>query len=226
MISSVQNAVVKSVTKLHQKKYRDLTGHFIVDGTHELVEALKTYTPEHLFSLDEKYTQVSPHVMKKLAGGIIPEVLGVFKKKPAEAFKGNVLVLEHIQDPGNVGSLLRSARAFGFHTVMAIGGVDLYHPKVVRSSEGYFFPLNLIVTGFEDALIQLKGYHHLRAQAGNHAVKPIQEPVALWLGNEGQGLSKEALALKGSLISVKTDHVESLNVAVAGSILMHQLKNG
>lgn len=67
MITSVQNPTVKNLAKLHQKKHRDATGTFLVMGSHEIIEALKTYEPVKLFSLDESFNTVSPHVMKKMA---------------------------------------------------------------------------------------------------------------------------------------------------------------
>lgn len=225
MITSVNNPIVKSVTKLHQKKFRDQSESFLVIGTHEINEALKKSDSLHVFSLDETYTQVSPHVMKKMASGLTPDVLGVFKKLESHKIRHKVLVLENLQDPGNVGSLLRSAVGFGFTDVIAIGGIDLYHPKVISSSEGYFFHLNVNILTFEEALKALRNHHHILTTLKGSERKVLKKPLALWLGNEGSGLSKEALNLTGTHWNVKTEKVESLNVAVAGSIIMHALKD-
>lgn len=225
MITSVQNPTVKAVTKLHQKKYRDETLTFLVMGVHEITEALKTYEPVQLFSLDESFNPVSPHVMKKMAGGNTPNQLGVFKKRSLGPLGEKVLVLENIQDPGNVGTLIRSAAAFGFKDVLTTGGVDLYHPKVVSSTEGYFFHLNVGMLPFKGLMDALKDYHHIKTTVSETEDASLKKPFALWLGNEGQGLSEEALKLNGSSWHIKTQTVESLNVAVAGSIIMHALKD-
>ena len=225
MITSVNNPIVKSVTKLHQKKFRDQSESFLVIGTHEINEALNVSESLQLFSLDATYTQVSPHVMKKMADGLTPDVLGVFKKFQPRKIGKKVLVFENLQDPGNAGLLMRSAVGFGFTDIITIGGIDLYHPKVIRSSEGYFFHLNISVLSFEDALQELHNHHHILTTLGGPDHVVPKKPFALWLGNEGNGLSKEALALEGTHWSIQTEKVESLNVAVAGSIIMHALKD-
>ena len=225
MITSVQNPLVKSTTKLHQKKYRDQMSSYLVIGEHELIEALKHGEARQLFSLDDTYQTVSPHVMKKMTGGIQARVLGVFEKPKPKALKEKVLVCENLQDPGNMGTLMRSAVGFGFNDVICIGGVDPYHPKVISSSEGYFSHLNILGLKFEDAVRVLDGYHHVLTQPGSVKHSIPQKPLALWLGNEGQGLTQDALRLKGTSWGIQTGNIESLNVAVAGSIIMHALKD-
>ena len=225
MISSVQNPTIIKTAKLHQKKYRDLEGLTLIEGKHLLEEAFKKNVVVNAYSLDETYTQVSPHVMKKLSGTHVPDYLAVIKKPAKRNISGSIVVCENIQDPGNLGTLMRSAAAFGFIDFMVIGGVDPYSPKVIKASEGAFFHVNIIEVDLAGALKRTSSSFRLMTHPHQEETKEVTTPLSIWLGNEGNGLSKEALSHADGLYQIKTKYVESLNVAVAGSIVMHQFKN-
>lgn len=227
MIASTQNDTVKRFAKLHQKKYRDKEGLFIIEGPH-LVEEAKEHGLLHtVFSLDERTdaVQVSEAVMKKLTRtDHVPPIAAIAKKPGKKPLSKRVLMLEHLQDPGNVGTLLRTALAFGFTTVVLDRCADIYSPKVLRSTQGALFQLDIRTA---DA----KGFHEAHPEytliaadiKGEASPGDITPPFALILGNEGQGLKDSTLALSNRLVRIPIDHIDSLNVAVAGGILMHTL---
>lgn len=140
----------------------------------------------------------------------------------------NILVFDNIQDPGNIGTLLRSANAFNFKNILAINSCSIYNPKVIRSAKGSLFDLNIKTLNLADGELFLKenNYHVIGTNLYGDEVselKFIKQKFALILGNEGQGMSKELIKLSQSNIKIQTSNVESLNVAVAGSILMYEL---
>ena len=141
MIESVNNERIKEYSKLNTKKYRDESGLFIVEGEHLVEEALKKTQAVEIYSLDETYTQVSESVMRKLSSlSTPPNVLAVCKKLEEGELKGNILILENLQDPGNLGTIIRSSVAFNIDTiVLSLDSVDLYNSKVIRATQGMLF---------------------------------------------------------------------------------------
>ena len=150
MITSLQNSLIKETTKLHQKKYRKQTGLFVVEGYHLYEEAKQAGVIERVFTTDgtitgENVHLVSDAVLQKLAQVKQPQgVLCVCRMSEGGELSNKILLLDHIQDPGNLGTLLRSALAFGFHTIVMDECVDEYNDKVLRSTQGAIFHLNLI----------------------------------------------------------------------------------
>ena len=225
MITSVSNPKIIKYAKLHQKKYRDLDGLTLVEGFRLCEEAFKQGLVVDAYSLDDTYQKVSPHVMKKLAESHIPEMLAVIKKPILKKITGSILVCENIQDPGNLGTLMRSAEAFGFKDFITVGGGDPFSPKVIKSSEGSILKINVIPTTLEDVLTLTKDTFKVMTHPHKGTPKKIKYPLSIWLGNEGNGLSKDALKHADTLYQISTEGVESLNVAVAGSIAMFDLRN-
>jgi len=144
--------------------------------------------------------------------------------------RARVLVLDAIQDPGNVGTLLRTAAALGADAVLAMPGtVDLWNAKVVRSAMGALFHRPALPAGWEafDAFVRGRGIPCWGADAHGDPVGAAGAPgaLALLVGNEGAGLSDAARARCARLVSVPiAAGVESLNVAVAAGILLYQLR--
>ena len=145
MITSLANSKVKEWTKLKDKKYRDETNTFLVESEHLVDEAIKRGVVKELISLENtKYqdaTIVSYEVMKKITNQVTPpNVCAVCNKLKVEEVKERALLLDDISDPGNLGTIIRSAVAFGFkNIVLSLHSVDVYNPKVIRSSEGMIF---------------------------------------------------------------------------------------
>lgn len=231
-ITSLNNHIIKDAVKLHKKKNRDEKSLFLMEGYHLYEEALKYGTIKTVFTIDESITgsnviHVSEQVLEKLAQTKSPQgILCICEKVNNKEFKDNVLVLQEIQDPGNLGTLLRSALGFGFETVILDDTCDLYNDKVIRSTQGNIFKLNIIEMRTLDFINTHKEYK-LYGTAMNG--KPLEEvdtsgKVAVILGNEGSGVSKGVLTLTQDNITINTN-IESLNVGVAGSIIMHYIYN-
>ncbi len=230
MITSVTNAVVKNLTKLQLKKYRMLNQQMIVESKHLVDEAhaygsvLAVYATAPIAAYPNAII-LSEHVMKKVTNTKNPPTIIALCEIPQRTeVHPRVLCLENIQDPGNVGTILRSALAFGFKTVILDQSADPYSPKVLRSTQGAIFKLSLMFMSIEQ-FIKTHPNYQMIATAKEPVLNPTipSPPLALMLGNEGSGLSPKSLAMSHQQLWIQTAEVDSLNVAIAGSILMHQL---
>ena len=141
-----------------------------------------------------------------------------------------LLVLDGVQDPGNLGTMLRTARAFGVHASLAMPGtVDLWNAKVVRSAMGAVFHHRAMDCSWEelDALIVANGIELWGADAGGVTLGALNPPerLALVVGNEGSGLSDDAAKRISARVGIPIDdRAESLNVAVAAGILLYHVR--
>ena len=189
--------------------------------------------------LDERgYETVSDQVFNKISDTVTPQgILCVIKKdiqdvgRIIEKNKGKdlrVLVVENIRDPGNLGTMIRTMEAAGFNLMLASEGtVDMYNPKVIRSTMGSVFRVPVVYTGDlarDIGLLKEAGVRvyaaHLKGQRFHNEVKAAGR-VAVMIGNEARGLSDEAAALADEYIKIKMHgQVESLNAAVAAAVLM------
>ena len=229
MIQSLENNKVKLLLKLKQPKYRKMEKMFLVEGSHLVNEARQAKVLLEAFSIEEKegYTAISESIMKKVCSTdtLVKEV-GLCKLIEKQEIRDKVLILDGIQDPGNMGSLMRSACAFGFETMfIGTGSVDIYNEKVIRSSQGAIFKLNFC---FGNVVEFIKTLDHKVYGTNVQNGIPIgkietNEKVAIILGNEGNGISKEVNALGLDNIYIPIQNTESLNVSIAGSIIMYEL---
>ena len=149
-ISSINNQLIKDTVKLHKKKNRDQSGLFLVEGYHLYEEAKLTPFVKTVFTTDDaiqgiNVIHVTEEVLVKLAQTKNPQpVICVCEKIGKRQITDKILILDHIQDPGNLGTLLRSALGFGFETIIMNQCVDVYNDKVLRSTQGMIFKLNMI----------------------------------------------------------------------------------
>ena len=160
------------------------------------------------------------------------EIMGICYKKKEENISGNILILDNIQDPGNLGTIIRSSLAFNVDTIVtSLDTVDLYNPKVLRSTQGMIFHLNIVNMDLTEAITKLKKEEYpiygTKVEYGSD-VSPLpkkdRRKYALVMGNEGNGISSEVSALCDKFLYIDmNDKVESLNVAVATSILLYEL---
>ena len=231
MIESVNNEKIKYYAKLNKKKYRDETGLFIVEGEHLVEEAKKRDLVEVIYSLDSRdgAIQVSSSVMAKLSGlNTIPRILAVVKIPKERKIKGNILLLDDIQDPGNLGTIIRSAVAFGVSTIVASNNtVDFYNLKTIRSSEGMIFNINLIKDDLENFITQIRDKYIIYTTnvVNGKSVDEVKinEPYCLIMGNEGSGVRESIQKLANESIYIPMDNrCESLNVAMATSIILYE----
>ena len=232
MINSVGNEKIKKYSKLLQKKYRDETNLYLVSTDHLVKEAIKDKNVVDIFLLEGSsnsygnVTIVTESVMRKLTNlKTLPNVIAVVKKRKERDIDGNVLLLDGVQDPGNVGTIIRSAVAFNIDTiVLGNGTVDIYNEKVLRASEGMINNINIIKRNLIDTIMELKinGYEII----GTDIKKIKSNKYALLVGNEGSGVSKNLLDLCDNYAYIKMNKIcESLNVGVATSIIIHELNN-
>ena len=241
VITSLDNEKVKKYRKLQKRKYRDEYQEYIVEGMHLVLEAYKTGMLEELIleeneslPLPTPYVYVTKEVIKKISTMDTPStVMGLWRKIPQQEVKGNrILILDEIQDPGNLGTIIRSAVAFGIDTiVLSENTVDLYNPKVLRATQGMFFHINIISRSAFEIIALLKNLdipiYGTKVEYGvdvRSLSAKDKERFALIVGNEGNGVRLEVSNLcdRNLYIAMK-DSVESLNVAVATSILLYEL---
>jgi len=230
MISSLTNKRVKELCLLKTSKGRKSSGQFIVEGRHLVNEAKALGILVEVYTTDEALEGelVSKEVMKKLCNtDTVVNQIGVCKKIESNVIADRVLILDGVQDPGNLGALMRSAKAFDFNTIfLGTGTVDPYNDKVIRSSQGAIFKLSILEGDVVDFINSLKGYEIYSTNVKNGVsvdeIKKAQR-CALILGNEGNGVSDRVNSLGLKNLYIKISNTESLNVAVAGSILMYEI---
>lgn len=239
-ITSINNEYIKEISKLNEKKYRDKSNKYLIEGLHLVTEALKydiidTIIIREDFSYETniKHIIVSNEVMKKLSDNpSIPKIMAVVNKKES-TIKGNkILLLDRLQDPGNLGTIIRSAVAFNFDTIILSNDtVDLYNSKVLRSTQGMLFNINILRQDLTSVINELKNNNYTiygtKVDNGND-VKEINKinKFALIIGNEGTGISDNILKQCDKYLYIKmNNNCESLNAGVAASILMYEMGN-
>ncbi len=227
MISSVTNPKIKDILKLQSKKGRDESGMFLVEGLHLIEEANNAGCLIEIFALNDNIfnnaTVVSDNVMKKISSTKTPPgFVGLCKKLNRSNGVKKMVILDGVQDPGNVGAIIRSALAFNFDTICLLEGcADIYNSKTIRATQGALFKIN-IVNSFEHFPGKIYATS-LNDKSTELSATKNTDMVAIILGNEGCGVSKEYLD-KYESIYISINEVESLNVAVAGSIIMNHFK--
>lgn len=231
-ITSLQNQKVKYWVSLNNKKVRDQEQCFLVEGDHLVKEALKLgLVMETISTIDEDADYlVTEEIMKKISNQVsISNEAAVVKFILPKEIEGNILVLDGLQDPGNLGTIIRSGLAFNFKTIiLGDNCVDLYNPKVIRATEGMLFYQNILRKNLLCYLPSLKeqGYHIVGTDVKNgQDIRLIKkEKIALVIGSEGQGISKEIKDICDDFVYIKMNKkVESLNASVASSILMYEV---
>jgi RNA methyltransferase, TrmH family len=246
-IHSVQNPQVKQWKKLLTKKERDKTGTFLVEGYHLVEEALKAGSVLHLI-VNEKaelpsrwnygsipITLVTDEIINTLSETETPQgVLAVCRQNkidPEQMEGKSFLLIDAVQDPGNVGTMIRTADAAGVDAVIVgNGSVDIYNSKVLRSAQGSHFHLPVIRGNLFDWIEKLNQENipvygtALENARVYKEVKPAGS-FGLIVGNEGSGVNKEILAKTDVNLFIPIHgKSESLNVAVATGILLYYLR--
>ena len=233
IITSVNNDKIKDICKLNEKKYRDSTNTFLIEGEHLVCEAICSNLLKELIVLDGVIIYVNDKVMKKISCmDSYPKVMGICYKKKEENIGNRVLILEDIQDPGNLGTIIRSSVAFDVDTIiLSKKCADLYSSKVIRSTQGMIFHINIITRDIEDIIKYLKDNSYTiygTKVDGGRDIKNIDIPecYALIIGNEGRGMSDNISKLCDEYLYIKMNEmVESLNAGVATSILLYEMYN-
>lgn len=257
-ISSRKNETLKAAAKLlTSSEVRREQGAYLAEGARLCRDAARSgvsiktlfYTesagkkyPEYLGELRETAETVyrlADHVGELLSGtkstqGIFC-VCAVKKRKTEEIPRNHCLALENIQDPGNLGTVLRTAEALGLGSVLLCGECcDLYAPKVLRASMGAIFRLPVFFfPALSDAvaLLSARGFQSFAAVPDNGAIPvtkvKFSHPTLMAVGNEGNGLSREAIeACREKITIPMLGRAESLNAAASASILMWEMMRG
>ena len=225
MITSTVNKKIKDAYRLLKKKHRKDMGLFIIEGDHLVEEATKAGIVQEVFTSNENKngTLVAPHIIKKLTDSVSPQdIVAVCRIMEVKPLGKKVIALDVVQDPGNVGTIIRTARAFGFTDVI-VHGSDIYSPKSLRSSQGSLFGINVIQT--KDISEYFNGYQVIGALLDHNAKHyekiELKEKFILVLGNEGKGISSGIISKLNEKVYIPINF-ESLNVASAGAILMNE----
>jgi TrmH family RNA methyltransferase len=224
MIESPNNERIIKYSKLKQKKYRYESSLFIVEGKHLVEEAKKNNLVVEEFILNENINEVA---MKKLSSLDTPPTnLAVCKMMKEREIKGNVLIVDDIQDPGNLGTIIRSSVAFNIDTIILSNNtVDIYNDKVIRASEGMIFNINIIKGDLKEIISNLDINLYTTNVTNGVSLSDIKfvEPYGVVVGNEGKGVSKEIEDLINNKIYIDMNKMcESLNVGVATSIILYE----
>lgn len=234
VITSKDNKRIKAVRKLLTKKERTKAKQFLIEGEHLIEEALKwnanileLFVLENSeFNFDLKTTVVTKDVMKSLSTLVTPPgIIAIVEMNTQTINSDRILALDGIQDPGNLGTLIRTADAFNFNRIL-IGKdtVDPYSDKVLRSSQGSHFHVSIEDTDLVETINDFDGIVLTTDLQGEAlSSQKITGPLMIVLGNEGQGVSDDVLSHANYKVKIDMPgHAESLNVSVAGGILMHQ----
>lgn len=247
-INSLDNNTVKKIKKLKQRKYRELNGEFIAEGRKFLdfsyepnlivlkegVENEENIAPK-LDRFKCRKLIVGDKIFKELTSqensqGVI--LVYPYCESSLEKLEDNIIVLNNVQDPGNLGTIIRVGDAAGFKDIILTkGSVDVYNEKSVRSSMGSIFNMNIVYMEESELLKLLKerGYKlHVTALEKNsieYTQMKLEEKNAVVFGSEGNGVSKEMLESADETVIIPIfGSAESLNVAMASGIILYKVR--
>lgn len=238
-ITSLQNESIKHAVKLQESGYRKAQGQFVAQGYTTCITLIKAgYQPiaqylthpfylRHADEFDVENIIIVPnHIIDKISTVNTPSGIVVVFAIPKATFTptSNALVLYNIQDPGNMGTIIRSAAAMNIENIFSVGGCDPYSPKVIQATVGTIALANIVQIDWNSFLTQ---HAHLKTCAlvvdGGQAPKEINlSESILVVGNEGQGLPEDVITVCNQKLTIPMPgKTESLNAAVAGSIALY-----
>lgn len=238
LITSPDNPKIVEAAKLSDKKFRKVTDMYLIEGMRLVRDAIRydakiqdVFVREDIAATVDfpNATTVSARAFAKLSDTVNSQgVCAVVRRKERSLNSpvGNCLVLDGLQDPGNVGTLIRTAAACGFVDIYALNCVDLYSPKVIRGAMSAHFCVNLYEATAEQVFGVLANVTKVAADMHGKNLFETQliAPVALIIGNEGHGLSDYCLKNADVTVSLPmANNFESLNAAVAGSVIMYRI---
>lgn len=249
-IESIKNVRVKNAKKLHTRKGREKLGSFLIEGEHLVEEALKWNVIINEIYIEENFRiptswemnnvpvyLVNDKIMKEICETDTPQgvvaVCELLGRRPLQIeANGKYLLIDQIQDPGNLGTIIRTADSAGLSgVILGDGTVDIYNSKVLRSTQGSLFHLPVVKGDLGSWIEKLKQANilvygtALNEKAKSYKEIHPQDSFALIVGNEGSGVSKELLQqMDENLYIPSYGNAESLNVAIASGILLYHLR--
>ena len=244
-INSKENKLFKTIKKLKLKKYRERENLFLAEG-HKFLDF--SITPKYIIlrdGVEENFPKIDDFNCKKYiysdtlfndistqenSQGVV--LIYDFLSNSMDNLGENIVILDRIQDPGNLGTIIRLVDAVGFKDiVLTTGSVDIYNDKSVRSSMGSLFNLNINYLSEEKLVefLKLNNYNILSSGLTNESVNynkiKLKGKNAVVFGNEGQGVSKEILKVSNEIVKIPIyGSAESLNVGVATGIILYKVK--
>lgn len=238
--TSKQNSTIKKIASLKDKKFRQKYGLYISEGIKPVNDAIKLNMPIKYIVLVQDIADkiientfetliVTSEVFSYLTTEITPQgVLCVIETGEEKLSKpsGNAVLLDGVQDPGNVGTIIRSCLAFGYKDIYLVNCCDAYSPKVVRSSMSAIYSVNLHKGNLQEILDVLQGYKIIVADMVGESLREfkVEGNFVLCMGSEGNGVSNELYSKRDRVVSIPMNELsESLNVSVATSIIMYEL---
>lgn len=247
VIRSRDNKTIKEIKKLHEKKYRNLNQKFIVEGQRFVKEAMESDFEIEYVIIDEnmlgKFTDlkikdeniliVSEVVFKDLCDTKMPQgILAIVKNKQVQLHSdvGFYVLLDKVQDPGNMGTIIRTANAAGANgVILTKGTVDIYNEKTLRSTMGSIFKIPIIIDESLKFVSELKqrGFKLICSSLDtdkNFYEVDLNGKVIIAVGNEGNGISDEIYNISDEKVKIPMPgSAESLNVGIAAGIMMFEV---
>ena len=236
-IDSVDNFRVIQWVKLKDKLKRDSTREFVAEGYHVVMEAYKAgYLKEVITTENKEFYDIPTYyvredVMKRVSSLATPtKIIGICRQMEPQNYKGNVLLLDQIHHPGNLGTIIRSAVAFNIDTIILNESVDIYNQKVIQATQGMIVHLNIVKEPLNSAILDLKkkGYQIIGTDVREGVDLDnfrAAKKHAILIGNEGNGLGDDLLSLCDVKVNIRMNALcESLNVGVATGIILFCLK--
>lgn len=238
LYTSINNEKIKKLSKLKTKKKRDKENLFLVEGSHLVKEAYNSGYLNELFILDGNdfslpvnINYISMNVLKYLSNVDSPSgIIGLCEKKQMKLDDDRILILDSIQDPGNLGTIIRSCVAFNINNIVINDKcVDPFSSKVIRASQGMIFKVNIVKKDLTEYLKSIKGniFIYGTKVINGKSLKTIEKKskFAIIMGNEGNGVDNKLLDLCDDYIYIPMNNkCESLNVGVATSIILYEFE--
>ena len=250
IISSTKNEKIKELSKLQTAKGRKKAGLYLLEGEHLVEEAIKEKAPIELMVVSSNRLEDYQHLLEQTVVQVLVVSQEVFQKlsmtettqgilaivkienQTEPPCSGRIIILDAVQDPGNLGTIVRTADAAGFDAVvLGTGTVDLYNDKVIRSMQGSHFHIPVLQADLREYLAALKNQGvevavtALHRDSKDYSILQGKSDIAIVVGNEGQGVSSEVIELADVVVTIPMfGKAESLNVAIASALLMYKSK--
>lgn len=240
IITSKSNEKIVNAKKLFDKKHRDKTGLFLVETIKVATEAINAgLTPKTIFVTEKKSAEISKQfdeqkivvtedVLKHISSVVSPDgVVAVFEKPKQEKkyVGGNFLILDCLQNPDNLGAILRTAAASDFKQIYLINCVDQFNSKTIRASMGNQFKLGIVNINYDDIktlFLNAKIYTMDMNGTNIFDIQKFDKNVGFVIGNEGNGISDQMKKIVTNTLKIPMENnVESLNASISASIAMY-----
>jgi TrmH family RNA methyltransferase len=238
LITSKDNKKIKEVRKLLNSKYSRELGLFVIEGENLIEEAIKNNLLVSLYVLENyeckynfEFDYVTLDVMKSISDlKSTPRLIGVCKFDNNKTIGNKIVILDNVQDPGNAGTIIRNSVAFDIDTIVfSKNSVSPYNTKVLRSTGGMIFNINIVIDELDNVIDRIKQNDikligtSLKKSKSLDDVKNYDK-YAIVMGNEGNGVSDKVLSLCDEIVRIDmNDNCESLNVGVASGIILYHM---